>query len=471
MSGGDSMLVDERAPVAKRRWWVLTVVCMAMFMGVLDSTSVYAALPEIAVDLGFAPAEVQWVITAYGLAIGGLLLLGGRLADHLGRRRVFMTSVGLFAAASLACGLAGSSEVLIVARVLQGIGAAVMTPAGLSILMNVFPDGPDRNKALGIWGGLGGTGASAGLLLGGVLTDWAGWAWIFFTNVPVCLVVMMLCPTLLPESPRNRQRLDLPGAVTATGALTLMLLALFRIAEARPDGVATAHANLRLRLTQLGRRQPGHRDRRCGRRRPADRGDLVHPAGVGLLSDAVRFDDGDHDRHLGARRHIRAAPGHADWIRPGGDGRADPAGGRLPGVEPNAARRHPGRRSARRPGHVRCGDGCSIRRRPDRGAGRCGRAGCGPGRGPGRDLLCRRDHRGCSAGLGGGDRLRHARNHRRTVSRRADRGVRARSARSRCAGGARCGARGRPAAACSPGSGCRTRRQRLGRRSGGDQPA
>lgn len=220
-----------RPDVATRRWWALAVVCMAMFMGVLDSTSVYAALPAIALDLGFAPAEIQWVITAYGVAIGGLLLLGGRLADYAGRRRVFMAAVGVFAAASLACGLASSSELLIAARVAQGIGAAVMTPVGLSILMQVFPEGPDRNKALGIWGGLGGTGASAGLLLGGVLTEWAGWAWIFFTNVPVCLVVLMLCPVLLPESTRNRQRLDLAGTITATGALVLVLLTLFRLAE------------------------------------------------------------------------------------------------------------------------------------------------------------------------------------------------------------------------------------------------
>ncbi|NUL43923.1 MFS transporter [Cellulosimicrobium funkei] len=229
------MTTDIQPAVATRRWWVLSVVCMAMFMEVLDSTSVYAALPSIAIDVGFAPAEIQWVITAYGVAIGGLLLLGGRLADYAGRRRVFMAAVGVFAVASLACGLAASSEVLIAARVAQGVGAAVMTPAGLSILMQVFPEGPDRNKALGIWGGLGGTGASAGLLLGGVLTDLAGWAWIFYTNVPVCLVVLVLCPLLLPESHRKRQRLDLPGAITATGALVLVLMTLFRLAEDSAD--------------------------------------------------------------------------------------------------------------------------------------------------------------------------------------------------------------------------------------------
>lgn len=232
------MTIGESGVTGARRWWVLVVVCMAMFMGVLDSTSVYAALPAIARDLGFGPAEIQWVITAYGVSVGGLLLLGGRLADHLGRRRVFMASVAVFAVASLACGLAPSSGSLIAARILQGIGAAVMTPAGLSILMNAFPDGPDRNRALGIWGGLGGTGASAGLLLGGVLTDRAGWAWIFFTNVPVCLAVLILCPTLIPEIPRTRRRLDLPGALIATGTLMLILLALFRVAEHGFDALA-----------------------------------------------------------------------------------------------------------------------------------------------------------------------------------------------------------------------------------------
>lgn len=215
-----------------RRWAALSVICMAMFMGVLDSTSVYAALPAIATDLGFAPAEIQWVITTYGVAVGGLLLLGGRLADYFGRRRVFMIAVALFAAASLLCGLAWSSEILIGARLAQGIGAAIMTPAGLSILMSVFPDGPDRNKALGIWGGLGGIGATGGLLLGGVLTDWVGWAWIFFTNVPVCLAVLAVSLMLLPANqPRRDQRIDLPGAVTGTSSLVLMLLALFWVAD------------------------------------------------------------------------------------------------------------------------------------------------------------------------------------------------------------------------------------------------
>ncbi|WP_159620041.1 MFS transporter [Ruania rhizosphaerae] len=229
------MTTTQGTAVVTRPWWALAVVCMAMFMAVLDSTSVYAALPAIARDLGFSPAEIQWVITAYGVSIGGFLLLGGRLADRWGRRRVFMASVAVFAAGSLACGWAPSGDVLIAARVLQGMGAAVMTPAGLGILMNVFPDGPDRNRALGIWGGLGGIGATVGLLLGGVLTEWAGWPWIFFTNVPVCIAVVVLCPLLLPAGEPGRSRVDLPGGLMCTGALVLILLALFRIAEQGAD--------------------------------------------------------------------------------------------------------------------------------------------------------------------------------------------------------------------------------------------
>lgn len=225
---------SPRSRPGSRRWYALAVVGTAFFMGVLDSTSVYAALPSIATDLAFSAAGIQWVMTAYGVTVGGLLLLGGRVADLLGRRRVFMTAVALFAAASLCCGLAWSSEVLVAGRVAQGLGAAIMTPAGLSILMTVFPDGPDRNKALGVWGGLGGIGATAGLLLGGALTDALGWAWIFFVNVPVCLAVLALSPALLPES-RDRDRtrtFDLAGALTVTGALVLLLYCLFTVADA-----------------------------------------------------------------------------------------------------------------------------------------------------------------------------------------------------------------------------------------------
>ncbi|RIQ11185.1 MFS transporter [Jiangella rhizosphaerae] len=216
-----------------RHWLALGVIAAAFFMSVLDSTSVFTALPSIADDLEFSPAGIQWVVTAYGVTVGGLMLFGGRLADLLGRRRVFMAAVAVFAAASLLCGLAWSAEVLIAARTLQGVGAAVLTPAGLSLLMTVFPDGPERHRALGVWGGLGGVGATAGLLLGGVLTDGLGWSWIFFVNVPVCVLVLVLSPALLPES-RDRdvpRRFDLAGAVTVTAALALFVYTMFDAAE------------------------------------------------------------------------------------------------------------------------------------------------------------------------------------------------------------------------------------------------
>lgn len=215
-----------------RRWYALAVLCSAFFMGVLDSTSVYTALPSIATDLRFAPGALQWVVTGYGLAVGGLLLLGGRLADMLGRRRVFLAAVAIFAAASLLCGLAWSADVLVAARVVQGAGAAVLTPAGLSILMTIFPEGPDRNKALGVWAGLGGTGATAGLLFGGIITEGLGWSWIFWVNIPACCVVLLVSPALLPESRERGRSFDLAGALIITSALVLVVFGLSRVPEA-----------------------------------------------------------------------------------------------------------------------------------------------------------------------------------------------------------------------------------------------
>jgi EmrB/QacA subfamily drug resistance transporter len=196
-------------------------------MVVLDSTIVYVALPSIDDALEFSAGGLQWVMSAYLLAFGGLLLLGGRSADLLGRRRMFMVGVALFASASLICGLAGSDQVLIAARVVQGSAAAIMAPTALSLLMTVFDEGPDRNKALGIWGGIGGVGATSGLLIGGPVTEGLGWEWVFFINVPVAIGVLALCPTLLPESkaPVGRRVYDVAGAVTVTAALVLLVYA------------------------------------------------------------------------------------------------------------------------------------------------------------------------------------------------------------------------------------------------------
>jgi EmrB/QacA subfamily drug resistance transporter len=216
-----------------RRWWALALLGTAFFMVILDGTIVFVALPTIQDALGLSTSALQWVMSAYLLCFGGLLLLGGRTGDLLGRRRVFMLGVALFAASSLVCGFASSEATLIAARAVQGVSAAVMAPTALALLMTVFPEGPERNKALGIWGGIGGIGATAGLLIGGPVTEFLGWEWIFFINAPVGLTLLALTPRLLRESvdPDCVRRFDVAGAVTVTGALLLLVYA---IAEA-PD--------------------------------------------------------------------------------------------------------------------------------------------------------------------------------------------------------------------------------------------
>ena len=168
-----------------RRWFGLALLCSAFFMVILDVAIVNVALPSIQADLDFSQQNLQWVVSAYALTFGGLLLLGGRAADLLGRRRVFVAGVAVFALASLLGGLAPTAALLIAARALQGIGAAAMTPAALSILMTTFREGAERNKALGAWGAVGASGGTIGLLIGGVLTETVGWEWIFLLNVPV----------------------------------------------------------------------------------------------------------------------------------------------------------------------------------------------------------------------------------------------------------------------------------------------
>jgi EmrB/QacA subfamily drug resistance transporter len=216
-----------------RRWKALALLCTAFFMVILDSAIVVVALPSIDADLGFSASGLQWVLSAYLLSFGGLLLLGGRAADLLGRRRVFMVGTGLFALASLACGLAGSDTALIAARVVQGVAAAVMTPTALSILTTTFEEGAERNKALGVWAAVGGVGATAAWLVGGPITDGLGWEWIFFINVPVALTVVALSPVLLRESrgPERERRFDVAGAVTITAALVALVYAVVEAPE------------------------------------------------------------------------------------------------------------------------------------------------------------------------------------------------------------------------------------------------
>jgi EmrB/QacA subfamily drug resistance transporter len=206
------------------RWKALAIVCAAFFMTVLDVSIVNVALPSIGKALDFSRDNLQWVITAYAITFGGFLLLGGRAADLLGRRRVFYVGVALFTVASFLCGLAWSEGVLIGARALQGLGAAIISPAALSIIMTMFEDGPERNKALGIWGAIGGSGAAVGVLAGGVLTKYLGWEWIFFVNVPVGALALALAPRFVRESRSGRDSSqDVAGAVTVTAGLALLV--------------------------------------------------------------------------------------------------------------------------------------------------------------------------------------------------------------------------------------------------------
>ena len=228
------MTASPASELDPRRWKALALLCTAFFMVILDSAIVVVALPSIDAELGFSAGDLQWVLSAYLLSFGGLLLLGGRAADLLGRRRLFMIGTTLFALASLACGLSGSAAVLIVARVIQGVAAAIMTPTALSIVTTTFREGAERNKALGIWAAIGGIGATAAWLIGGPITDGLGWEWIFFINVPVAIGVVALSPVLLGES-RDREhgrRFDLAGAITIATALVALVYAVVEAPEA-----------------------------------------------------------------------------------------------------------------------------------------------------------------------------------------------------------------------------------------------
>ncbi len=211
----------------RRKWLALALLCVVQFMVVLDIAIVNVALPAIQVDLGFSQENLQWVISAYALVFGGFLLLGGRAADLLGRRRIFIAGLVLFSISSLLAGLAWSEPSLIAARAFQGLGAAIITPAALSILSTTFTEGRERNIALGAWGAVGGFGAAAGVLLGGILTDALSWEWIFYVNVPVGVLGLIATPFLLAESRDARVRTyDIPGAALVTVGLSLLVYAI-----------------------------------------------------------------------------------------------------------------------------------------------------------------------------------------------------------------------------------------------------
>ncbi|MBA3375061.1 MAG: MFS transporter [Actinobacteria bacterium] len=214
------MVTSERG-----KWFALALLCAVQFMVVLDVAIVNVALPSIQDDLGFSQQNLQWVLSAYALVFGGFLLLGGRTADLLGRRSVFFAGTIIFSLGSLLCGLAWSDEALIGARAIQGLGAAAITPAALAILVTTFTEGRERNIALGAWGAVGGFGAAAGVLFGGILTDLLSWEWIFFVNIPVGVAALVLTPLLLSESlDKHGQGFDALGAFLVTGGLSVLVL-------------------------------------------------------------------------------------------------------------------------------------------------------------------------------------------------------------------------------------------------------
>jgi EmrB/QacA subfamily drug resistance transporter len=225
------------ALTARARWAALVVVCLAQFMVVLDATIVNVALPSIQTDLDLSTEQLQWIVNSYTLLFGGFLLLGGRAADLIGRRRLFLIGLGLFSAASLANALANTGELLIIARGVQGLGAALVSPAALSIVTTTFAEGRDRTRAMGVWGAIAGAGGAFGLLMGGILTDVLSWPWIFLVNVPIGVGTALAALRWVPESraPMTHRRFDLAGAVTVTAGLIVLVYAIVK-AEAKGWG-------------------------------------------------------------------------------------------------------------------------------------------------------------------------------------------------------------------------------------------
>jgi EmrB/QacA subfamily drug resistance transporter len=226
--------MTEARDLAERRWLALGLLCMAQFVVVLDASIVNVALPSIGEALNFSQENLSWVVNAYVLTFGGFLLLGGRLADLLGRRRVFMFGLVLFAFASLAGGFAESEGMLIAARAVQGLGGAILSPAALSIVTTTFRDGAERNKALGVWGAVAGSGGAAGVLLGGVLTEYLGWEWVLWVNFPIGVAAAALAPSLLAESRADSETrsFDLAGAISVTAGLSILVYALVDATDA-----------------------------------------------------------------------------------------------------------------------------------------------------------------------------------------------------------------------------------------------
>ncbi|HMK92865.1 MAG TPA: MFS transporter [Thermoleophilia bacterium] len=240
---------DSRAPVPRHLGLALVVIATAQLMIVLDATIVNVALPHIQRALGFSGSGLEWVVTAYSLAFGSLLLFGGRLGDIYGRRRIFIIGVTTFSLASLLGGLATSEWWILAARVVQGAGGALAAPTALALIATTFPAGPPRNRAFGVYAGMSGAGGAVGLLLGGILTTYASWRWVFFVNVPIGLTVICLAPIALVPTVRSRLRLDIPGVVTSCAGLALLVYGLTHAAAGR-DGVS--HWSSPLTIGALG---------------------------------------------------------------------------------------------------------------------------------------------------------------------------------------------------------------------------
>src|SRR4029077_18084039 len=224
----DCRQMTGNAEFQEKRWLALILLAAAQFVVVLDASIVNVALPTIGKALDFSQENLPWVVNAYVLTFGGFLLLGGRTADLVGRRKVFMAGLLLVAVASLAAGFSATEGQLIVARAAQGLGAAIISPAALSIVTTTFSDGAERNRALGVWGAVAGAGGAAGVLLGGILTDGLGWEWVLWVNVPVSLIAFALSPRLIAESRAEGETraFDVAGAVTVTAGLSILVYAL-----------------------------------------------------------------------------------------------------------------------------------------------------------------------------------------------------------------------------------------------------
>lgn len=229
MSSPDTVGTEEHAHAPKNLVLALIVISTAQLMVILDATIVNIALPSIQKDLGFSQANLQWVLTAYTLAFGGFLLLGGRAGDILGRRRVFVFGILLFTLGSLGGGFSWSEASLLVFRAVQGLGAAIAAPTALSLIATEFPEGKERNRAMGVYAAMSGAGAAVGLILGGILTEW-DWRWVMFVNVPIGVFIAFVAPRALTETERHTGKFDIPGAIAATSGLALLVYGLTRIA-------------------------------------------------------------------------------------------------------------------------------------------------------------------------------------------------------------------------------------------------